>query len=136
MAVTIRGARWTQAGTVAPMAIEDVLEHGETPGERRLRTLRLRIALGIALVEGIVVLAGGLRWWVTVILALVALGAYLGVGRAHESSRVRSITWIAAVSQLIVVIVPILVAIAVILAVVVLVLLAIVVLTALLLDRR
>lgn len=118
------------------MTERDVLEHGETPGERRLRALRLRIALGIALVEGVVVLAGGLHWWVSVLLAVIGVGAYLGFGRAHEQSRVRSITWIAAVSQLLVVIVPALVAIAVALAVVLLVLLAIAVLVALLLDRR
>lgn len=118
------------------MADEDVIEHGESASERRLRLLRFRIALCIAIVEGIVVLAGGLHWWVTVLLAVVAVGAYLGYGRAHERSRVRSLTWIAAVSQLVVVVVPALVAIAVALAVVVLVLLAIAVLVVLLLDRR
>ena len=81
-------------------------------------------------------LAGGLHWWVTVVLAVVGVGAYLGFGRAHSSSRVRSLTWIAAVSQLFVVVVPALVAVAMALAVVVLVLLAIAVLVALLLDRR
>jgi hypothetical protein len=115
---------------------DDVIEHGESASDRRLRGLRLRIALGIALVEGIVVLAGGLPFWLTVLFAVVAVTAYLGVGRSHPRSRVRSITWIAAVSQLVVVVVPALVAVAVALAVVVLVLLGIAVLTALLLDRR
>ena len=118
------------------MTGEDVLEHGESASERRMRAQRLRIALGVALVEGLVVLAGGLHWWVTIVLAVIGVGVYLGFGRAHERSRVRSITWIAAVSQLVVVIVPALVAIAVALAVVVLVLLALGVLVVLLLDRR
>lgn len=114
----------------------EIIEHGEGRADRRLRVNRLRIALAIAVAEGIAVLAGGIPWWVTVVLALLGVGAYLGFGRAHEHPRVRAITWIAAVSQLIVVLVPALVAIAVAVAVVALVLLAFAVLGALLLDRR
>lgn len=114
----------------------EVIEHGETPAERRLRSQRGRIALGIAVIEGIVVVAGGMPWWVAIVLAIIAVAVYLAVGRADRRSRVRSVTWIAAASQLIVVVVPALLAIALALAVVVLVLAAIAVLVALLLDRR
>lgn len=118
------------------MPPDDVLEHGESSGERRLRRLRLRLALGIALVEGILVVADVLPWWLSLLLAVVAVGAYLGFGRAHGRSRVRSLTWVAAVSQLVVVVVPALIAVAAAVAVVALVLLAIAVLVGLLLDRR
>ncbi|MBM3679496.1 MAG: hypothetical protein FJW96_16720 [Actinobacteria bacterium] len=118
------------------MPQQEVLEHGETSADRRLRSLRLRIALGIAVVEGIVVIAGGVPWWLIVVLALVAVGVHLGYGRAHPRSRTRSITWIAAVSQLVVVLVPAVLAIALALAVLVVVLCAIVLLVGLLVDRR
>jgi hypothetical protein len=118
------------------MSERDVIEHGETRRDRRLRLNRLRIAVGIAVVEGVAVVAGGIPWWPTVVLAAVAVFIHLGVGRPHRRSLVRSVTWIAAVSQVAVAVVPALVAVAVALAVVVLVLVGLVVLAALLLDRR
>ncbi len=131
-----RPAGTAGVGTFEQMPVDDVIEHGERPFERRLRALRLRVAGGVALAEGILVVAGILPWWLVIVLALVAVGTYVGVGRTHPRSGVRTGTWIAAVSQLVVAVVPALVAIAVTLAVVALVLGAIAVLVALFLDRR
>lgn len=113
-----------------------LIEHGETPRARRLRHNRVRIALAIAALEGILVLAGAIPWWVVVLLAVVALAGYLAWGREHASPDVRVITWTAAVSQLVVVLVPVLAGLVVVLAAVVVVLLAALALAALLLDRR
>ena len=78
----------------------------QTPAERRLRAQRLRIALVVALAEGVVVFLDLMPWWVVALLATVAVVVHLGFGRGHRRSRVRSLTWIAAVSQLVVVVVP------------------------------
>lgn len=113
-----------------------LVEHGESRLVRRLRQRRYRIALAIAALEGILVLAGAIPWWVVVALALVAVVGYVGWGREHPSPDVRVVTWTAAVSQLVVVLVPVLAGALVVLAALVVVVLAILALVALLIDRR
>ena len=118
------------------MAGELLIEHGETRLARRLRSNRYKVALAIAALEGILVLAGAIPWWIVVLLAVVSLAGYVAWGREHESADVRVVTWTAAVSQLVVVLIPVAAGLAVVLAAVVVVLLAAVALAALLLDRR
>lgn len=112
-----------------------ILENGERRLVRRLRHNRLKVALGIAALEGILVLAGAIPWWLVVLAAGGALVAYVAWGRAHESPDVRVVTWTAAVSQLAVVLVPVLAGALVVLAAVVVVVLAALALAALVLDR-
>ena len=90
------------------MASQLLIEHGESRVARRIRHNRYKVALAIAAIEGLLVLAGAIPWWLVVVLALGALGAYAGWGREHESPDVRVVTWTAAVSQLVVVLVPVL----------------------------
>jgi hypothetical protein len=118
------------------MASDLIIEHGESRLARRIRTSRLKLALGIAALEGILVLAGAIPWWLVVLLALGALAAYAGWGREHESADVRIVTWTAAVSQLVVVLVPVVAGALVVLAALAVVVLAVVALAALVLDRR
>jgi hypothetical protein len=118
------------------MGDQFLLEHRERRLTRRVRHNRFRIALAIAAAEGILVIAGVLPWWIVVLLALAAVAGYAGWGREHESADVRVLTWTAAVSQLVVVLVPVLAGALVVLAAVAVVLLAAVALAALLLDRR
>jgi hypothetical protein len=118
------------------MSSELLIEHGESRLARRVRHNRYKVALAIALIEGILVLAGAIPWWLVVVLALGALVAYVGWGREHESADVRVATWTAAVSQLVVVLVPVLAGALVVLAAVVVVACAALALAALLLDRR
>lgn len=113
-----------------------VVEHGETSRDRFLRRERLRIALVAAVVEGILVLAGVVPWWLVFVLAAAGLTAYLALGRESRHDTVRHLTWIAAVSQLLVALVPVFAAVLTALAVVVLVVAAAVALAALILDRR
>jgi hypothetical protein len=114
----------------------DVIEHGETSLARSLRRQRLRIALAIAVVEGILVITDVIPWWLVLALATAGLALYVGVGRDSSNGDVRNITWIVAVSQLVVVLVPIAVVVVGALAIVVVVGFAIVALLALLADRR
>ncbi|MBA2295058.1 MAG: hypothetical protein H0W16_07980 [Actinobacteria bacterium] len=113
-----------------------VIEHRESGVARRLRQQRYRVAFGIAAVEGILVLAGAIPWWLVVLFALGAVAAYAGWGREHESVDVRAVTWTAAVSQLVVVLVPVLAGALVVVAAVVVVAVAALALVALVLDRR
>lgn len=113
-----------------------VVEHRESGAIGRLRRSRFRVALVIAAVEGLLVVVGAIPWWVAIGLAAVALVAYAAWGREHPSADVRTLTWVAAVSQLLVILVPVIAAVALFLAAVVIVLFAAAALVALLLDRR
>jgi hypothetical protein len=113
-----------------------VLEHRESQFSRRLRRRRLQIAVGIAAVEAVLVVAGILPWWLVVAAAAGSVALYLCLGRDHASPGVRAATWLAAVSQLIVVLVPLGLVLVGILAIAVVAILAAVALAVLLLDRR
>jgi hypothetical protein len=112
------------------------IEHGSTRLGRELRENRLRLALLVALVEGILVLVGAIDWWVVVLLAVGAVVLYVARGRAARRAELRELSWIFAVSQVAVVLVPALVLVATAFAIVALVLLAVVALVVLLRDRR
>ncbi len=113
-----------------------VVEHGESPFARRLRRRRFPIAAAIAAIEAIFVLAGIVPWWAAVLASFVAVAAYVGWARQQRSALVRSVAWIAAASQLVVVLVPVAIVLIGLLAVVGLVVLAVIALAVLLLDRR
>ena len=119
------------------MASQILIEQGETRTGRRLRHNRYEVALAIAALEGVLVSRGRhTEWWLAVLFAVAALAVYAAWGREHASADVRVVTWTAAVSQLLVVLVPVLAGLVVVLAVVAVVLLAALALAALLLDRR
>ena len=112
------------------------IEHRSTRLGRRVRENRLRIALLVALVEGILVLVGSIDWWVVVLLAIAAVAFYVTLGRSARREEVREVSWIFAVSQVAVVLVPVLALVLTAFAVVALVLIAVVALVVLLQDRR
>lgn len=110
------------------------------PAESRrglwLRERRLWLALLIGIVESILVLVNGVGWFVVVALAAVAVAFYVFVGRSSRYHAVRELSWIAAASQLIAVLVPVLWELVRIVAIVVLAVLAAGFLVLLLADRR
>ena len=112
------------------------IEHGSNRFGRALRENRLRIALVVALVEGILVLLGEIPWWSVILVAILAVALYVWVGRKAGREEVREISWIFAVSQVAVVLVPALAFGVVVFAVIALVLVAVVALVVLLRDRR
>ena len=112
------------------------IEHGTNRVGRALRENRLKIALVLALVEGILVLVGEIRWWVVVLLAIGAVALYVTRGRTAGREELREGSWILAVSQVAVVLVPALALVLTALAIVALVFLALVALVVLLRDRR
>jgi hypothetical protein len=112
------------------------IEHGGNRLGRLLRENRLRIALVLALVEGILVLLGEIPWWAVVLVAIVAVGLYATRGRSAGREAVREASWIFAISQVAVVLVPALALVVTALAVFALVVIAVVALVVLLRDRR
>jgi hypothetical protein len=112
------------------------IEQGSTRFGRALRENRLQIALVVALVEGILVLLGEIPWWSVIVVAVVAVALYVWGGRTAGRVEVREISWIFAVSQVAVVLVPALAFGVVVFAVIALVLAAVVALVVLLRDRR
>jgi hypothetical protein len=113
-----------------------VLEPRESERGLWLRARRLRLALFIGLVESILVLAGDSGWYWVLAAAVVAVGFYLFVGRSFRFHTVREVSWIAAASQLIAVLVPVLWVVVKAVAIVALVVMAVVLLVMLLADRR
>ena len=112
-----------------------VIEHGESSSARWLRERRLRLALLIAFVESLLVLVRSHGWRYVIIAVILAVAAYWFVGRRRPGV-VYEITWVAAVSQLLAVLVPVLWVLVKTLALIVLIGLAVFLLAALLLDRK
>jgi hypothetical protein len=112
------------------------IEHRSTRFGRALRENRLKFALIAALVEGVLVLVGAIEWWIVVLLALAAIAFYVLRGRTAQREEVREGSWILAVSQLAVVLVPALTLVLTAFAIVALVVVAVVALVLLLRDRR
>ncbi len=118
------------------MSRYEIVEHRQGRLGPLLRERRVHLVLWIILVEGILVVFDVIPWWSVLLAAALAFIVYVTVGRTHSSPTVREISWIAAVSQLVVVLVPVLAVVLTALAVVALVVVAVGALVMLLLDRR
>lgn len=101
-----------------------------------LRERRLRLALWIAVAEGVLVAFHVIPWWVALLAAAGLLAVYVAYGRSARAPAVRQASWIAAASQVMVALIPVLVLVIGTLAVIGVAVLAIVALVFLLRDRR
>ena len=117
------------------MGEEQVIEHRQSASALWLRERRMRLALLIAFVESLLVLFSAHGWRYVIIAVILALAAYWFLGRRRPGV-VYEITWVAAVSQLLAVLVPVLWVLVKTLALIVLIALAVFLLAALLLDRK
>ena len=80
------------------------IDHGSSRAALWLQHKRTRIALWVAAVESLVVLfSHDITKWTVIVLAVVAVLAWLG-GRESRSHIVRQVLWIFAASQLLAVI--------------------------------
>jgi hypothetical protein len=113
-----------------------VVEHRTTRVGRWLREYRLKIALWIAVVEAVLVVLDQISGWLALGVAGLVLAFYVFVGRNVRSDTVRQASWIAALSQVLVALVPVLVIVIGTIALVAVAILAVVALVALLADRR
>jgi lysylphosphatidylglycerol synthetase-like protein (DUF2156 family) len=95
--------------TDQPLQPTEPIEHRTTRTGRWLRARRIRAALWIAVVEGILVaVLPNLTKWTIIALAIPLLALYLFWGRTARSDTVRQATWIAGASQALAVVVTIL----------------------------
>ncbi len=86
-----------------------VIEHQSSRTGRWLRARRVRISLWIAVIEGLVVaFEKDFSRWTVIIVALPLLALYLVWGRNASSDTLRQISWIAAASQALAVVVVVL----------------------------
>ena len=112
-----------------------VIEHGTSSMGRWLRQHRLRIAASISLVEGLLIVVNVISWWAALPIAALVILFYWYAGRTSTSYTLRQASWVGAVSQALVLLVPIIFAIAATIAIAVVGILAIVVLVALFAER-
>ena len=113
-----------------------VIEHGTSRTGRWLRERRVRVALWIAVVEGVLVVFGAISRPIALIVAVAIVVLYFSIGNRLRSGIAGEIAWIAAVSQALVMLVPVLVIIVGTVALVIVGALAVVALVLLFSDRR
>ena len=113
-----------------------LVEHGSTPLGRWLRARRLRIAAWIAVGEGVLVLIHAVPRLLAIVLAAAIVLFYFAFGRQLRADSLRQVSWIGAMSQALVVLVPILAALIWGVALIALAVLAVLALVVLLQDRH
>lgn len=118
------------------MATYPVLEHRAGRTSRWLRENRIRIALSIAIVETILVVTSVLQWRWALLIAGAVFAFHFFVGRRARFASIRELSWTAAISQTVPVIIPFVVALVSALVAVAIVAAAIVVLALVFLGRR
>jgi hypothetical protein len=113
------------------------IDHHSTRAGRWLRQRRLRIALWIAVLEGIVVaISSDVSRWTVIIVAVLAIALYAFAGRTTRWDTGRQISWILAASQALAVVVTILSFIVLWTALILVVIFAVIALVVLFGDRR
>jgi hypothetical protein len=112
------------------------LPHGTTRSGRWLREWRFRLALWIAVVEGLLIVFDVVSGWVALLVGAVLVIFYFSVGRGVRWDALRQVSWVAALSQALVAFVPVLAFVVGVLAILAVAVLALVALAALLADRR
>ena len=84
-----------------------VIEHGSSRPGRWLRERRLRIALWVAVIEGIFIVFHQIPVAVAIVVGIAVVVLYFTQGDRLASDTVGQVAWIAAVSQVLVMLVPI-----------------------------
>ena len=88
------------------MSSYGVLEHREGRSSRWLRGNRLRVAFLVALVETILVITGVIGWYWALALAALIFAFHFFLGRKLRYEWARQLSWTAAVSQTLPVLIP------------------------------
>jgi len=114
-----------------------MIEGGSTRIGRWLRARRLRLALWVAVVEGLLVaLTPDLTKWTVLIIGTILLAFYIVAGRDMRWDVARQLSWIAAASQALAILVVILAFVLKLVAIVAIVAFAIIALVYLFSDSR
>jgi len=113
-----------------------LVEHGSSRSGRWLRRNRTRMALWIAVLEAALVVFGVIPKWPAFFAAVGLIALYLFIGRNVGSDTLRQSSWIAALSQLLIVLLPFLIALVTLAAFIALAILIVVALAVLFWGRR
>jgi hypothetical protein len=113
-----------------------MLEHGSTRAGRWLRERRLRIALWVAVVEGILIVFHAIPRFPALLVAALVIVAYLALRHSLRPDTVRQAAWVVFASQVFVALIPVLLFIVGALALVALTILALVALFVVFSDRH
>jgi len=77
-----------------------VIEHGTSKAGRWLRLRRVRLAIWVAVIEGVVlVVSGDFTRWSLYAIAIIVFALYIFWARNSRSDTVRQAFWVAAASQ-------------------------------------
>jgi hypothetical protein len=116
---------------------QPMIEAGTTRTGRWLRERRLRLALWVAVIEGLLVaLTHDLTRWTVLVIAVIVLAFYIVAGRSMRWDVARQLSWIAAASQALAILVIIVAFILGLVAIVLVALFAVVALVYLFSDYR
>lgn len=112
------------------------IEHRSSRAGRWMRARRLRLALWIAVIEGLLIVFDVIPGWIALVVGAILVAFYFFVGRRLRVDTIRQGSWVAAASQVLVALVPVVLAFVGFLAFVILALLVLAALVALIADRR
>jgi hypothetical protein len=116
---------------------QTMIEGGSTRIGRWLRERRLRLALWVAVVEGLLVaLTPDLTKWTVLVIGAILLAFYIVAGRNMRWDVARQLSWIAAASQALAILVVILAFVLKLVAIVAVVVFALIALAYLFSDSR
>jgi hypothetical protein len=116
---------------------QPMIEGGSTRIGRWLRERRLRLALWVAVVEGLLVaLTPDLTKWTVLVIGAILLAFYIVAGRHMRWDVARQLSWIAAASQALAILVVILAFVLKLVAIVAVVIFALIALAYLFSDSR
>lgn len=113
-----------------------LVEHGTSRTGRWLRARRVRIALWIAVVEGALIVFHAISVPIAIVVGVAVVVLYFTAGDRLRSDTAGQIAWIAAVSQALVMLVPVFLIIVWSVALIVVAILAVVALVLLFSGRR
>lgn len=86
-----------------------IVEHGTSSTSRWLHERRISLAIGIAILEGVLIVAGELSKALALIVAIAVVVGYFTLGDRLRQGTGRELAWVAALSQAIVMLVPLLI---------------------------
>ncbi len=85
---------------------QPAIEAGSTRGGRWLRDRRVRIALWVAVIEGLIAaFSHDIGRWTILLMAVIVLAFYIVAGRQLKWDVARQLSWIAAASQVLAILV-------------------------------
>jgi hypothetical protein len=85
---------------------QPAIEAGSTRGGRWLRERRIRIALWAAVIEGLIAaFSQDIGRWTILVMAVIVLAFYIVAGRQLKWDVARELSWIAAASQVLAILV-------------------------------